>query len=62
MPQVLCHVQQGALMRSSWIALPLQRSEVEVLADLVVRALSGTEQVEAVVYSVVVLLSTGYPQ
>ena len=49
-------------MRSSWIALPLQRIEVEVLVDLVVRALSGTVPVEAVVCSVVVLLSTGYPQ
>ena len=61
-PLVLYHVQQGALKRSSWIALPLQRIEVEVLVDPVVRALSGTEPVEAVVCSVVVLLSTDYPQ
>ena len=62
-PQVPNHVQQGAETRSSLIVLPLQGSEVEVLVDPVVRALSGTEQVEAVVvYSVVVLLSTGYPQ
>ena len=63
MPQVQNHVQQGAETRSSLTVLPLQGSEVEVLVDPVVRALSGTEQVEAVVvYSVVVLLSTGYPQ
>ena len=61
-PLVLCPVQQGALKRSFCFALPLQRIEVEVLVDLVVRALSGTVPVEAVVCSVVVLLSTGYPQ
>ena len=61
-PQVQNHVQQGAETRSSLTVLPLQGSEVEVLVDPVVRALSGTEPVEAVVCSVVVLLSTGYPQ
>ena len=58
-PLVLCPVQQGALKRFFCFVLPLQRIEAEVL---VVCALSGTVPVEAVVCSVVVLLSTGYPQ
>ena len=43
------------------IVLPLQRSEVEVLADPVVRALSGTEQVEAVVLLVFMVELVMYP-
>ena len=58
-PLALCLVQQGAWKKSSCFALPLQRIEAEVL---VVCALSGTVPVETAVCSVLVLLSTGYPQ
>ena len=62
-PQVQNRVQQGAETRSSLIALQLQGSEVEVLVDPAVRALSGTKQVEVVVCTVVVSLSASdYPQ
>ena len=62
-PQVRNPSPQGAETRSSSKALQLLSSEVEVPWDPVGRALSGTKQVEVVVvYSVVVLLSTDYPQ
>ena len=56
---VLCLAQQGAWKKSSCSVPSLQCIEAEVL---VVCALSGTMPVEAAVCSVVVSLSSGYPQ
>ena len=61
-PQVRNPSPQGAETRSSSKALQLLCSKVEVPVDPAGRALSGMKQVEVVVCSVVVSLSSGYPQ